>query len=911
MHLKPAGYSAQSGGLHILNKSLGAKQFSFHHAERHAERPKRSTELINSTFDRAKALERLVDELVLESNLAEHQQGGQVNEELALDKARQADEALESLRLLLLQEQRSTSSSSSSPSSPSSPTNNDRDDDDDATNNNNFKENRPMTTNLNYLDLFVMVKSNLAHQLHNNGHLQDSLELYTHLCKMATNAGPSAAVAQLAGSQQMKHQQQTNRYMLYRFGLNIGNVLYDMAEFQKALKYYRLTLDRLSSSGNRNLRVKLMSNIAVTLATINLTTTAEASKKPALITGDTVTAYDLLLADNLASEPGKPQQQPPASDGVAPVGEIYNANQHRFALNLMVCHYLRSDFRAMLLLLKKLVRLSFCHQYSRVIDADHLESLAKVVGASGELKATQSRLDSSGSSTLTDSGWAPSGARSPNVDELAGSTGRRPGDVQSRPSTTGSFSGFDDDAYSAASSSASSIKTVKANTKQVPGGAQTLLAAIKTDHLEETIAARETEISRCLLMACKLMNELDGNAIQGHCLRVLAASESHRHLVGELKFDCLASQLASPTGLENNLAGPVKLFEEIEAAGLAKQAEQQQVGPSRRQVQSAARTRRQQASSPFEEAGQPSSAVRQSVLLILRGQVERAKQLLEEMPSSSSSGGCKTRAEDKTGRLVNLAYCHDRLGDTKEALRCLEEALSGVVVGDPSSWLVSYNLLQASRKLGQHFDELPKTTGNFGLSRPQLLRLLGRRLLLQPVQLGLLLHQSGMSQACWSLFGDLLGSSGGSSEPPELHLTLSRLLGGSEVDAATSSLHKLDPLQLLVRANASHAYHVPVAERLVALQIGAFNYTEAERLLADCIKNQAGQVRWLQMLAECYRREANYKRAMEVYRLAVDLFPLEAVGCLRSLCKLARELGLLEEARQYELRLDKLTTSLV
>lgn len=67
-------------------------------------------------------------------------------------------------------------------------------------------------------------------------------------------------------------------------------------------------------------------------------------------------------------------------------------------------------------------------------------------------------------------------------------------------------------------------------------------------------------------------------------------------------------------------------------------------------------------------------------------------------------------------------------------------------------------------------------------------------------------------------------------------------------------------------------------------------------------------MKWYQMLAECYRQSADYARAMETYRLAVDLFPLSCGPCLRALIKLTGELGLEgeEEKNGYKLKLDKL-----
>lgn len=65
------------------------------------------------------------------------------------------------------------------------------------------------------------------------------------------------------------------------------------------------------------------------------------------------------------------------------------------------------------------------------------------------------------------------------------------------------------------------------------------------------------------------------------------------------------------------------------------------------------------------------------------------------------------------------------------------------------------------------------------------------------------------------------------------------------------------------------------------------------------------QVRWYQMLAECYRREADYENATKTYRLAADRFPHET-SCLKALIKLAEELGLEGQRKTYEEKLERL-----
>lgn len=57
------------------------------------------------------------------------------------------------------------------------------------------------------------------------------------------------------------------------------------------------------------------------------------------------------------------------------------------------------------------------------------------------------------------------------------------------------------------------------------------------------------------------------------------------------------------------------------------------------------------------------------------------------------------------------------------------------------------------------------------------------------------------------------------------------------------------------------------------------------------------------MLAECYRRAADYNKAIATYKIAVDAFPQDT-GCLKALVKLTDELGLTEEKRNFSNKLE-------
>lgn len=283
--------------------------------------------------------------------------------ELALDQAKEALKCFNSLNVFMMQQKQLAQHSNSSFNSNSS-SNNYRNVD---------KVQPPLTTGVRLLELAIMVNSNLACQLQNNAHFEDSLELYTQLCKMATG-NPSAistlAASNPSSSQPSSQQQYDAKFFLYRFGINIGNVLYDMNEYQRSLKYYRLTLDRLSSCGQENLKIKLMNNISITILTLRGKSDMDA-----------ITSLNLLLADNF------PKQQPQQTGGnqidhahqhqqqqpliTNKIGlEVCNSNHHKFGLYLIVCHYQRADLTSMMNTLRGLVKVDICRHYIRVFELD-------------------------------------------------------------------------------------------------------------------------------------------------------------------------------------------------------------------------------------------------------------------------------------------------------------------------------------------------------------------------------------------------------------------------------------------------------------------------------------------------------------------------------------------------------------
>jgi tetratricopeptide (TPR) repeat protein len=366
-------------------------------------------------FDRIKAIEKDVFKRVENSAVL----AAERKPELALAEAEEAAKALNSLRQAISrdQQQRSSSRPNSSAGGNSaagrlSVTQNDT--------------RQPMTTVVNLFDLSIMVKCNLATQLRNNGQLESSLELYTQLYKMAIDQIGSGVGGDPGGSfvsepNGQQQQQQKSRYQLYRFGLDVGNILYEMKDFQRALKYYRLTLDRLSSlSGNKNLQIKLMNNITIVLMTMNgilandngphvgqqkqraASTFACMSK-----TNDHVTSLQLLLNDNsyepttattgattttttAAATTATAKQQILSRKSASVSGgdgagsghgmrfgspkQVFNSNQHRFGLNQMVCLHANSDLSSMYSTLGSLVQTDCCGaDYKRLFDLSKLQ----------------------------------------------------------------------------------------------------------------------------------------------------------------------------------------------------------------------------------------------------------------------------------------------------------------------------------------------------------------------------------------------------------------------------------------------------------------------------------------------------------------------------------------------------------
>lgn len=917
-------------------------------------------------FDRVKFFEESIINLVELSSLAAEEE----KFELALDRAKEAQEVLDSLKVIMVQDQTRSSSSFSNQIS------NHLDE---------YHETQPLTTGVNLFDLSIMVKSNLAEQFKNNNNLGESLELYTHLCKLMSNATGKASSSVSASTAGQQH---GSRFLLYRFGLNIGNVLFEMNEYQRALKYYRLTLDRLSSPGNRNLRIKLMNNIAITLMTMN------GDEQP---TTDTITSFDRLLADNLLlQQQSCKSNSAQANAATSQEYEVCNSNHHKFVLNLMVCHYQRADLRSMMTTLKAHVKVDICHQYKRVFDCLDSDNNDKQPSAKNESSRRESwnhegrgspslSMASSTAETAAGSGGfahalnrqspisgsqdAPTRHVAAGIDTIQIVPTSLGADRQfdlvnrgqqsvttTRPSTATSsnrasitvpygieWSSID----GVADNTTTDVRTInqqqvpQASTMMLSGGnrlttslrqlytadrSRQMMISIRADKLEKLICKKENEISRSLIMSCNLMLDLDNRirrsrlsvnhndrhqsdshtsasiknqvddsdqtSVFDYCLRLLESSEIYKSLLCNLKTNRIAQMLSK----KNKLDDAIRMLEEIDSDQQAAVNDQKPKSAGLKRTSASAIAGncgsnsgnfKQSNSRTMISSGSAIVATNLSLLYLLRNQFNKATELAERALKIDRSS---------VESWINLANCHYQLNNLEHAENCYEQAISI----NPNGWIANYNLALLHRKLGHHFDELKPSTKSILMDdRKVFAALLYAKMLLSPIQLSLLYNQSGMNKQSHVIMCELLNET---KQSPEVYLLASKLI--SELDSETFENATYSPLTILQSANRVHSYHVPIAERLVALYISKFNYTAAGAILHDCIKNRPDQVKWYQMLAECYRRAADYSQAIKIYKTAIDLFPFDT-SCLKALTKLTNELGLVEESKAYQMRLDQ------
>jgi len=668
------------------------------------------------SIDRAlQQVERSLVKLIEESALANENK----DFELALAKANEASDAFESLRAFINQKQLSSAPSSSE----------------------NRKDgftyaNSKLTTRMNLFGLAVMVKSNLATQLNNNRMFGESIELFTELCRIANPASDAYGYS-IVGSPTTEL-----RTLLHRFGLNIGNIFYEMQDYKQALRHHRLTLDRLSSHGQRYLRTKLMNNITLSL----------------IATGnqiDAITSLNLLLSDNLSRNSEISVKTNPANleyqGGEGLVG-VCNSNHHRFALNLMVCHYKRADLTSMTATLRDIVRVEICHQYGRVFDLADLinaskkdkdttdrskrEPIARDPSSHVEFKAAKLRPSTShalaeqrGLSSQIDRAQVnrTSSLLKQSTVSAMGAAQIKQTTLRDSPSTAGRDRivsdspvalttdiddpwGGSNKVITTSSPETASVQKVdelqrqtRIETKNV-GRITKLSSAERTDwtmnayrgdRLEMLIEEKHRQIYRALLMACNLMLQLEscnkfvannlglGTSVFQLCVGILTSSVIYESLVLDLKTNAVSMMLTKRSQLKEAVA----MLKEI----VAEQEKGNQRAARGRMLKSKVGNQSTADAKFIRPTFRSPLVTTNSILLhLLLDQTDRA---LACADFSLEADKCNVQ------RLINIANCHHKLGN----LTLAEEIYRQALRIDSTCWEANYNLMLVSRNLGHDY----------------------------------------------------------------------------------------------------------------------------------------------------------------------------------------------------------------
>lgn len=659
--------------------------------------------------DRRKELELRVIQLVEQSTLAAEE----AKPELALARAKEASEGLNTLKTTLMQDKSGKSHST----------------------------NRMMTRGVSLFELSIMVESNLASQMRNNEQLEESIGLYTQLCRLAgsvAGANPqlTAAGISMVSSSANQHgvDQYDAKFLLYRFGIDIGNVYYELGEYQRALKYYRLTLDRLSSTGyhHRNLKIKLMNNISITLLTAEQYT-------------DAISSLNLLLADNLslAKHPHQLQQQQQRQkqqhsqdDKEVDLVDVCNSNHHRFGLNLMLCHHQRSDLKSMMVTFASLVKVNICHHYLRVPAAEvNLDNKMMQLASDGPVMNPPARQQaprasaSSGrngySSRVRDGPMMKTGDESTmlatttaRLTQLVGATldtneinvaqldtmMMQKGNDESGSTCTNSTFNEHDLEYDRQSASIRAQQQVdNPSTKseqltELSGGDD----VDDGNRLETMICEKLMQIYRCLTMSCNLMvdldnrlAEIDDKLVKGnsrshsyafeYCSEILERSEIYKSIVCNLKSCRVVEMVEKKHGLDAAIAELSSIVSEMRPS----QGDTKVKMPIRRSA------------TDSKEFFQSSLVAGYSLLYhFLRSDINTAQDY-----------GNTALKLDKSNvqTLTNLGNCHYLLQDLTAAEMFYQRAL----MQDPSCWEANHNLVLVFRRVGRSFDDLPQTTKSF------------------------------------------------------------------------------------------------------------------------------------------------------------------------------------------------------
>ncbi|RWS04201.1 intraflagellar transport protein 88-like isoform X1 [Dinothrombium tinctorium] len=243
------------------------------------------------------------------------------------------------------------------------------------------------------------------------------------------------------------------------------------------------------------------------------------------------------------------------------------------------------------------------------------------------------------------------------------------------------------------------------------------------------------------------------------------------------------------------------------------------------------------------------------------------------------------------GALVNKGNCCLRQGEFEKAREYYKEALSN----DPSCVEAIYNLALTYKKLS--------------LFEPALDCLFKMHTLVKNhphviYQIAVLYEQLNDKDQAMDWYQTLL------TFVPSDPALLNRLsdISESEGDKQQAFLHLTD-VGILKENNfssfpaspfQSYRYfpsYIPTIERIAAHYIENQIYEKAIKYLEKAAAVQPNQVKWLLMIAACYRRSGNYQQALQSYKAINKKFP-ENIECLKFLAKISQELGL-TEANEY------------
>lgn len=571
----------------------------------------------------------------------------------------------------------------------------------------------PLTNCPRVLELALMVQCNLAARLADQQDREAKLgavEIYTQLCKLASNStGQSEALIRLAGSTKLaastgghSAQHQEARFALHRLGLNMGNLFYQLGDQQRALRHYRLTLDRFSAlESYGQLKVKLLHNISVVLMQSQQVSATIRSLGQLLVS-------DQLLVDQ--------EQQIGSQKSLSAAGKeadwrrsytSLNVNHHLFGLNLALCHYQQADSDSMIKLLRDLVRVDICHHF--VSDKQPIEQHPS--NRPGEVSLTRGRQS------------APLTVELDSHSNLLTGRGRTATGV-SRNNRRHDKQEHDFQQVSGIRETVANGELAIEGETDASGGEESRQIS---SSLERLIGSKREEIAQCLLTICNLILELenrkrdDGKAKETGktsafhvCSEIFVESENYAHLVDDLKTNTIGQLLERRAGLNEAIDVLKDICEPMGAQQVAASVVEQ--------------------GSQLTNGNQPIKRPFSSSSAVIAGRANQSRQINKPATSGgqilklslmvANNASLFYRLRGRTGEALkfaqfaleadernhivwlNLANCHYELADYNAAQGFYLKALSL----NPGFWQASYNMVLVNRKLGRHYDQLTAST---------------------------------------------------------------------------------------------------------------------------------------------------------------------------------------------------------